>query len=92
MQNFFHRKALVVLIFVGNSATDHYFLQKIFLRDTSRVILDLITWVSSLYHVGGVKKGGQTHTQTECIYIKGVNLICSNFVFKYYLIFFIEIQ
>jgi hypothetical protein len=57
-------KALVAQFFVRNSATDH-FSEIFFLTDTPQVTLDLMTPVSSLYYVEGLRKRAVTHTDRQ---------------------------
>jgi hypothetical protein len=59
-EKIFHRKSIGGEAFFGNSATGH-FSGKNFSRDTPQVILDLMTPVSSLYHVWGLRKWAVTH-------------------------------
>jgi hypothetical protein len=56
--------------FFGNSTTGHFSVN-FFSNEAPQVILDIMTPVSSLYHVWGLRKMAVTNTHTDfeyCIY------------------------
>jgi hypothetical protein len=59
-EKIFHRISIDGVAFFGNCANAH-FLGKIVLTDTPQVILELMTLVSSLYHVWRLRKSAVTH-------------------------------
>jgi hypothetical protein len=71
--NFSNKKALVAHSFPSVIWPLVTFRENYFLRDTSQVILVLMTPVSSFYHVRAEKKGGYTHTD-------GIRIIYIDFV------------
>ncbi len=66
-EKFFNRKSIGGVAFLGNSATGHFV--GIFFFDTPQFILDLMTQVSSLYRVWGLRKRAVRQTNTQILSI-----------------------